>query len=175
VLTFPDRKKAQAALALIGKSSPEEIARTVTGDPNAAQVVPIVRQGSPYPKAVVDAAFATPKGEHTGVIEATPMPNFLQPQTTPQTKSYYIVMVEDKLPARAADLNNAFLRSNLQQMLAQQKMGQSGMSPSAFQDMIRNLRTEAIKNHQIVMIRPGLKTLETAPPAPPAQPPLGAP
>lgn len=175
VLQFPDRDTAQKALALAGKSTPESIAQTFLGSPQAAQIVPLTQQGSPYPEQVVDAAFKTEEGAHTGIIEAIPAPSFLQPQAAPAATQYYIVFVEEKLPAREADLQNPIIRNQIKQILAQQKLGQGGLSPTAFEDMIRNLRAEASKNNQIQVIRPTVKQVEKGLPEPAGPAGMGLP
>ncbi|MBW3621950.1 MAG: peptidyl-prolyl cis-trans isomerase [Armatimonadetes bacterium] len=167
VLQFEDQKRAQEALKLAGQSTPEAIAQTILGTPQAAQAVTIRRGGTPLPEPVVEAAFNTPKGQHTQIIEATPAPNFMQPQPTPQAeKQFYIVWVEDQLPAREPSLQNPIIRNTVKQVLAQQKAG-TQLAPTAFQDMIRNLRNEAAKTRQITVIRPTVKQVEAGPPEQP--------
>ena len=170
VLQLPDRKRAADALKLVGKTSFESIAQTFGGT-GAGPVVALRRGGiNPYPPTVVDAAFATPKGKTTGIIEAAPQANPLQPQAAPASaKQYYIVDVEDHIPAQEPDLNNPLIRNPVTAIAAQQK-GMGKLSPTALQDMVASLRRTA----DISVVRPSLKAVEKAPP-PPAIPGVGGP
>jgi parvulin-like peptidyl-prolyl isomerase len=170
ILQFTDRKRAEEAQKLVGKTSFDTIAQTF-GGPGAGRVETLERQGpSIYPKEVVDAAFATPKGQATGIIQAKPQPSPTQPQAAPQSNQFYIVYVEDQLPARTADLGNPLTRDRILRNLIQEKAPQK-LSPTAIQDLLAQLR----KNASINVVRPSVKSVEEAPPAPPAIPGAGGP
>ncbi len=168
VLQFPDRKKAEDALKLVGKSSFEAIAQTMGLNPASAGIVSIHRTDlGAYPKLVIDKAFSLKKGQTSGIIEASAPANFLQPNAPPSAKQYVILSVEEKMPARPPDPTNMFDRERIIGLVAQQKGGAS-ITPATLQEMTSKLREAAIKSRQIQVVRPGLKDLETTPPAPPA-------
>jgi hypothetical protein len=175
VLQFADKKKAEDALKLVGKSSFEAIAQTMGLGPNAGNVITLHRQEmGPYPKAVVDSAFSLGKGQTSGILEAAPPPNFTQPTAPPAGKQYYIVSVEDRVPPHAPDPASPFDRERVLSMVIQQKAG-SSISPSTLQDMTGKLHTEALRGHQIQVVRPALKELESSVPPASSVPGMGGP
>jgi parvulin-like peptidyl-prolyl isomerase len=165
VLQISDKKKAEEAEKLVGKTAFETIVQTFGGGPTAGRIEQITRQGpSIYPPQVVDAAFKTPKGQASAIIEAKPQTPVLQQQPSTAAVQYYIVYVIDKMPARDASLSNPLIKDRVYQAVIRDNS--ANLSPTAVQDLIPRLRRSA----QINVVRPSVKSVQEAPPPAPTVP-----